>query len=178
MAQSSALAGGLGSGEFLVFLSVFCWSGTILIADVATKRANVLALTLVDFVLTTCVSLPLAMYEEPGQWHWLMLWLGLSTEATGGDEGGDGGVVGEVGDVLQEVLDNWDVIVITGVTAVLAVSLANLGQVHTPATRAALLFSLEAVATALLGWGMLGESMGAPELIGAAVMTASTVRAC
>jgi drug/metabolite transporter (DMT)-like permease len=51
-------------------------------------------------------------------------------------------------------------------------TLQIIGQKHSPPAHAAIIFQLEAVVAAVSGWLVLGETMGARDLSGAALMVA------
>lgn len=93
--------GAIGTGEVLVFLSMFCWVLSILASDKGSKVADVVWLSVVDFSLTTVVTLVFALVYEPQVWVY----------------------------PYPMFTQNWKIILITGLIEAVAFNFANLGQV-------------------------------------------------
>ena len=163
----------LGVGETLLLLSVAFWVASILIADVGSKRTRVIPFTLVNFATTALGALLLAVVAEPEQWeagpHLAGIFSGSNINSRSGINFES--QAGESGRPLWQVMLGSVTMTIGGLL------LSNMGQRHTPASHAALLFSLEGIVTALLGWVLLDEALTTTELVGCAVMTVCTVLA-
>eukprot|EP01039_Chlorochromonas_danica_P008315 gene8315-9167_t len=134
-------------GEVLVFIGMLCWMASILLTDVASKKTEVITLTLIDFATTTIITLVLALYFEPEAWAY----------------------------PFPAIRNNWLSIVVVGVCAAGSFTLSTLGQMYTPPTRAALIYSMEAVVGAIFAFLILGEVLSIIEIIGGALMFAAAV---
>eukprot|EP01039_Chlorochromonas_danica_P008316 gene8316-9168_t len=123
-----------------------CFGGAIR-EDVGCKRTEVVTLTLIDFSTTTIITLLLALYFEPEAWVF----------------------------PFTTIRNNWFSIVIVGLCEAVSFTLSTLGQMYTPPTRAALLFSMEAVVCAVFAFFILGEVLSVVEIIGGTLMFAAAV---
>lgn len=145
--SSSCLEGDVGRGEILVFISVIAWVISILAADRASKVVDCVSLTCIEFSITVILNILVAYIYEPQYF----------------------------GKVSSFTVSTWASITVVGFTEAAAFLLSTLGQVYTPASRAALIMSLEAVSTALGGYLVLGEALSPLELFGCAIMFAATL---
>lgn len=143
--QDTCLGGAIKEGEVLVFISMFFWVISIIAADFGSKKLEVVTLQLVDFFVTTLLTIALAVIVAPDLFIW------------------------------QEVVDNWVLIVVVGITEAVAFTLSTMGQIYSTPSRAALLFSLEAVCCAVFSYFLLGETLSYIEVAGGALMTAAAL---
>ncbi len=145
--QQVCIGGAVGEGEIMVFVSMLFWVLSILISDTSTKKVDVVLLTATDFSVTTIITIALALYFEPENWVF----------------------------PFQTIRDNWVTICIVGFTEASAFLLSMFGQMYTPPTRAALLFSMEAPVSAMFAYFLLGEELTWIELVGALMMLLAAV---
>lgn len=144
---ASCLEGDVGKGEILVFISVFAWVASIIGADFGAKRVDCISLTAVDFVICTILNFFTAIVIENDQWVHPMKFTWIT----------------------------WASIFVVGFTEAAAFTLSTLGQMYTPASRAALLMSLETVSSALGGYLMLHETLNGFEILGCCIMFSATL---
>jgi drug/metabolite transporter (DMT)-like permease len=144
---SSCLEGDVGRGEILVLISVLAWVVSIIGADFGAKRVDCISLTAVDFVICTILNLATAWVFEYDQVVHPMRFTWLT----------------------------WASIIVVGITEAAAFTLSTLGQMYTPASRAALLMSLETVSSALGGYLLLHETLSGFEILGCCIMFAATL---
>ncbi|KAJ1428014.1 hypothetical protein B484DRAFT_450092 [Ochromonadaceae sp. CCMP2298] len=76
---------------------------------------------------------------------------------------------------LRTISHGYRMILLVAVVGALAFLLCTLGQMTTTPTRAAIILSLEAVFTVMLGYYWLGEHLNTVELVGCGLMFAATV---
>lgn len=145
--DSSCLSGAEGRGEILVFISMFCWVVSILCCDICSKKVDCISLTSIDFCICTVLSIALALILEPEEWVY----------------------------PYTSISNNWKSIVFVGFIKASAYVLTMIGQIYTTATRAALLYSMEGVFTAGLGYLFLNETLTYTELIGCLIMLIATI---
>lgn len=146
--ESSCWSSSEGKGELLVFISVFCWVGSIIGSDIGLeKKVCPVAITCVDFVICTVFNIILAVYWEPEQWVY----------------------------PYTAIRSNIWWMVIVGFTEAIAFLLSTYGQKEIDATRASLLMSLEAVSSAGGGYFFLKETLSVVELFGCLIMFAATL---
>eukprot|EP01038_Epipyxis_sp_PR26KG_P004390 gene4390-6208_t len=141
------IGGAFGTGEFLTFISVFCWVISLIGSDIGAKNVDVLSLVTIDFAITTILTIILALIMEPEYWQY----------------------------PYHSIRKNWIIIFAVGFTEANAFLWGTLGQIYTPPTRAALLFSLESVSCAFLGYIFLHEQLTYVELFGCILMFTSTI---
>lgn len=134
--------GAIKMGEATIFVSMLFWVVSIMMSDVGSKKVEVVLLTLVDFLTTTIITLLLALYMEPEAWVY----------------------------PYTNIRHNMVSIVAVGFSEAVAFTLSTLGQMYTPPSRAALLFSLEAVVCAILSYIFLNETLRPLEICGGFLM--------
>ncbi|RYH28905.1 DMT family transporter [archaeon] len=134
--------GAIKMGEATVFVSMLFWVVSIMMSDVGSKKVEVVLLTLVDFLTTTVITLLLALYMEPEAWVY----------------------------PYTSIQRNIVSIIAVGFSEAVAFTLSTLGQMYTPPSRAALLFSLEAVVCAFLSYIFLNETLRPLETCGGFLM--------
>eukprot|EP01031_Cornospumella_fuschlensis_P035311 gene35311-42788_t len=134
--------GAIKIGEVTVFVSMLFWVVSIMMSDVGSKKVEVVLLTLVDFLTTTVITFLLALYLEPASWVY----------------------------PYTHIRHNIVSIVAVGFSEAVAFTLSTLGQMYTPPSRAALLFSLEAVVCAFLSYIFLDETLRPLEICGGFLM--------
>jgi uncharacterized membrane protein len=100
-------------------------------------------------MVTTVLCIAFALFFEPNEW---VTWPPLS--------------------VLER---GWDMVVLVGVSEASAMGLGTLGQMYTPASRAALLTSLEASVSAFFAYVFLDEVLSYAELFGCMLMLSATM---
>lgn len=143
MEQEVCLGSAIKQGEMIVFVSMLFWVMSIIVADYGAKTVEVISLTYYEFLLTTTLTLLSALYFEPENFVY----------------------------PFTSIRENWAVIVTVGVTEALAFAFSTLGQMYTPPSKAAVLFSMEAVVCAILAYLFLKESLTHLEFFGAVLMT-------
>eukprot|EP01036_Dinobryon_divergens_P024934 gene24934-33429_t len=139
--------GAIKWGEIIVLLSMALISVSIMVSDIANKQVDVVMVTLLEFFLTAIFAGLLAVIFETENFQY----------------------------PFSAIRQNWTAIVTVGVTEGIGLLLANLGQMYTDSSRAALLFSLEVVYCAGLGYLFLHETLSITELLGCALMLAAAV---
>eukprot|EP01033_Poteriospumella_lacustris_P000666 gene666-467_t len=110
-------------------------------SDVGSKKLEVITLQMVDFQVTTVFTIILAMIYVPHKFD------------------------------MGELLDNWVYVVVVGFSEAFAFTLSTMGQIYSTPSRAAILYSLEAVVCAILSFFCLNEELSWIEIIGATLMT-------
>jgi drug/metabolite transporter (DMT)-like permease len=146
--EESCWSSGEGKGELLVFISVFCWVGSIIGSDIGLERKVCpVSITCVDFVICTVLNIILAIYLEPEQWVY----------------------------PYTAMRENIWWMVLVGVTEAIAFLLSTYGQKEIDATRASLLMSLEAVSSSAGGYLFLNETLSLIEVLGCVIMFAATL---
>jgi drug/metabolite transporter (DMT)-like permease len=145
---SNAESSSIGYGELLVMMATISSSCNILSADAGSKRVDCVDLTCVEFSTTLILSMIPSLYYESELWVWPM-------------------------PAFQQ---GWEMIVFVGVVEGAAFLISTIGQMHsTSNARSALIFSLEAVFTAILGYIFLGEALTYMEMGGCFLMFMATV---
>lgn len=132
----------LNYGEFIVFLSMLCWVISIMLADISSKCVDTISLTLIDFFITTCITCIFAYIFEPEYWKY----------------------------PFEQIFYHWKTIVIVGFTEGIGFLLCSFGQMYSSPSRAAMLFSLQAIVSALFSYGLLNEQFTWIEMIGGLCM--------
>jgi drug/metabolite transporter (DMT)-like permease len=143
MEQEVCFGGAIQKGEIIVFISMLFWTANIIVADYGAKNVEVLSLTYYEFLITTIVTFIVAILVEPEEWTF----------------------------PLTNLKKNWFLIILVGLTEAMAFALSTLGQMYTPPTKAAVLFSMESVTCAFLSYLVLSERLTYVELGGAVLMT-------
>lgn len=145
---SNAESATIGYGELLVMMATISSSCNILSADAGSKRVDCVDLTTIEFTTTFVLSIIPSLYYESHLWAWPM-------------------------PALQQ---GWSMVVFVGITEGAAFLISTIGQMHaTSNARSALIFSLEAVVTAILGYIFLSESLSYIEMAGCLLMFLATV---
>jgi drug/metabolite transporter (DMT)-like permease len=145
---SDAESATIGYGEIMVMMATISSSCNILSADAGAKRVDCVDLTCVEFSTTLILSTIPSLYYESSMWVWPM-------------------------PALQQ---GWKMIVFVGIVEGAAFLISTIGQMHaTSNARSALIFSLEAVFTAILGYIFLGEELTYLEMFGCFLMFLATV---
>jgi drug/metabolite transporter (DMT)-like permease len=139
--QETCFGGAIKEGEVLVFISMLFWVVSIMASDVGSKKLEVITLQMVDFQVTTVFTIILAMIYVPHKFD------------------------------MGELLDNWVYVVVVGFSEAFAFTLSTMGQIYSTPSRAAILYSLEAVVCAILSFFCLNEELSWIEIIGATLMT-------
>jgi drug/metabolite transporter (DMT)-like permease len=138
----------IGYGEILVMFATVSSSFNILSADAGAKRVDCVDLTCVEFCTSLILSTIPSLYLESHMWVWPM-------------------------PAFQQ---GWAMIVFVGITEGSAFLISTIGQMHaTSNARSALIFSLEAVFTAILGYLFLNETLTPLEIFGCFLMFMATV---
>jgi len=145
--QQVCFGGAIGEGEVIVFVSMLFWVISIIISDMGTKKVDVVMLTCVDFSVTTIITLVLAFIFEADNWQY----------------------------PFTAIHDNWKTIILVGFTEAVAFLLSMLGQMYTPPTRAALLFSMEAAVCGIFSYFLLDETLSWIEIFGGSLMLCAAV---
>lgn len=145
--QEQCIGGAIKKGEILVFVSVFFWVVSIMASDIGAKKLEVITLQLFDFIVTTSITLAIALLLEPNNWIY----------------------------PFSSIRQNSHVIIIVGFAEAVAFTMSTAGQIYTTPTRAALLYSLEAVVCAIFSYFLLGERFTYIELFGGAIMVFSAM---
>lgn len=140
--QETCFGGAIQEGEVIVFISMFFWVGSIVFADLASKQLDGVWLTMIEFSLTAVVTIFAAIYFESEEWVFPFV----------------------------SAQNNWQMIVLVGITEALAFALSTVGQTYSSPTRAALLYSLEAVVCAFCAYLFLGETLTLIECFGGFLM--------
>ncbi len=136
----------IGRGEIIVFVSMLFWVVSILGSDAGAKSVDAVWLTIIDFSVTTIVTFFLAWYFEPAMWIY----------------------------PYELIVSNWRNILAIGASEGFAFALSTQGQKYTPPSRASLLYSCEAVATAIFSYFFINEVLTHIEVLGCALMTVAT----
>ena len=117
-------------------------SASIIVSDAVAKKVEVVSVILFEFLFTTAFASVLALIFEPS-------WLRYP---------------------FTSIRENWLAILAVGFTEGFGLLLSTLGQMYTDSSRAALLFSLDAVYCAALSFFVLHETLSYVELVGCAMM--------
>lgn len=147
--EGASCSDAIGMGDMFVFASMLAFSAAFMISDTAAKRVDCIDLTCWSHFFATVVCVVVAIVFETDQW---ISW-----------------------PPLRVLGDGWEVIALVGVSEVCAMGLGTLGQMYTPAARAALLTSLEASVSAFLAYLFLGEILSYWELFGCFLMLSATL---
>jgi drug/metabolite transporter (DMT)-like permease len=139
--QETCFGGAIGEGEMLVFVSMLFWVVSIMASDIGSKKLEIISLQLVDFVITTIATTVLAVILVPHKFDY------------------------------NDLVENWVYVVVVGFSEAFAFTLSTMGQIYSTPSRAALLYSLEAVVCAIFSYFCLREKLSIVEIIGAALMT-------
>lgn len=137
----------IGRGEMLTIVCAVCFAGQILVVDRYAAKADVLALSCVQFL--TCVALGLPFLLLPSERALLSpanLWAAAGAIAFCG-------------------------ILSSGV----AYTLQNIAQSRVPPALAAIIMALESVFGALTGWLFLGDTLTARQLVGCGLVLAAVI---
>jgi drug/metabolite transporter (DMT)-like permease len=136
-------------GDSLEIASAFFWAGHILVLAYFSRRHDAVALAFVQNATCAVLSLAVAVFAEG---------FGLTTIRLAFTPGPTGSLIP---------------ILYTGIASIgIAYTLQILGQKGVAAGPAALIMSMETVFAAVGGWLILGETMDARALAGAALMLA------
>jgi drug/metabolite transporter (DMT)-like permease len=141
--------GAFGRGELLCFVSMLFWVLSLVCSDFGSKRADPVALTMVNFIVAAVLSAVTAWAVEPDSWK----------------------------PPFRDLRADWGVLLVVGVLQASAFALTTVGQRYSTPTETALILSLETVATCLVGYALLGETLDAVELLGCGLMLAATALA-
>lgn len=139
--QETCFGGAIKEGEVLVFVSMLFWVVSIMASDIGSKKLEVISLQFVDFVVTTILTIVLALLLVPHKFDY------------------------------NQLVDNWVYVVVVGFSEAFAFTLSTMGQSYSTPSRAALLYSLEAVVCAIFSYFCLSELLTSIEIIGATLMT-------
>jgi drug/metabolite transporter (DMT)-like permease len=143
--------GAIGIGEVYLFISVFFWTISIIVVDVAVQSYNALDLTVQQFLIATIVCLVVApCVTEERQY-----------------------VVSAA--FVPTLTKNVWMILGVGFTEACGFLLSTLGQKEVDSARASVLLSMESVAAAVFGAIFLGESLTLVECLGAVTIFLSTL---
>ena len=140
--QETCFGGAIKEGEVIVFISMFFWVGSIVFADISSKQLDGVWLTLVEFTVTMIVTIIVAYIVEPDEWVYPFV----------------------------SAQQNWKMIIIVGICEATAFALSTVGQTYSSPTRAALIYSLEAVVCATFAYFFLGETLTWVECFGGLLM--------
>ena len=140
--------GAIGMGEGIVFMGMIFCAGTIIATDLGSKRVDIVHMTYIEFILTFFLTAVLALLGG-SQTSWAYAERCITT--------------------------NLVAIIAVGFTEVVGFTVGNIGQEHTSASRAALIYSLEAVTCSVFGYLVLNEKLTNLEVLGCLIMTLSAM---
>jgi drug/metabolite transporter (DMT)-like permease len=143
--------GGFGKGEVLTALSAVAWALQIQWTGTLTRKADPSAITFVQFAAMT-------------------VWSGIATAALGTGPA-------TLAAALRAPHVAWTVLFTATVCSIAAISIMNRYQREIPATRAAILYSLEPVAAALCAAAFIGEALSPAKLAGGAIIVGANLLA-
>jgi drug/metabolite transporter (DMT)-like permease len=150
-AESAHFWTAFGLGEAIVFVSMLLLTIDIIIADTASKRVDCVDLTCIQFAIVALLSCIAAPVFEPAFW-----WQWPPLQDLAGVRGG------------------WDMVLLVAFTEGFGMLLSMLGQMHVPASRAALIYGFEGITTAVFAYSFLGERLSWIETLGCALVVAAT----
>lgn len=137
-----------GIGEVLLLCGTFATVINILAADAGSKRVDCVDLTCVEFGTSLVLSTIPSLYFESHLWAW----------------------------PLPAFQAGWKMILFVAVVEGGAFLISTVGQMYSSSSaRSALIFSLEAVFTAIFGYLLLGEALTKSEMFGCTLMFIATV---
>lgn len=142
-----------GYGEILVFVSMIIIAIQIVLCDTACKKADTIALCYVEFFVSAILTTLLAIYMEPSQW-----WGS-----------------GAFSQFTSTSPLSWYCVLIVSFTEASGMILASLGQMHTAASRSAIIYTFEGVNTAVLAYVLLHERQTYLQIFGCALVFTSTI---
>jgi drug/metabolite transporter (DMT)-like permease len=140
--QEKCFGGAIKEGEVIIFISMLFWVASIMLSDIASKQLDGVWITFFEFSFTTVLTIAIALYFEPQEWVFPFV----------------------------NAQQNWDMMLIVGFTEAVAFALSTVGQTFSSPSRAALLFSLEAVVCAVIAFFVLGERLTPIEIVGGFLM--------
>jgi len=145
---SGAQSISIGWGEILLLCGTFATVANILAADAGSKRVDCVDLTVVEFTTSFILSTIPSLILESHMWAYP-----FTAFRTG-----------------------WKMILFVAVVEGGAFLISTVGQMYsTSSARSALIFSLEAVFTVILGYLILNESLTRWEIFGCTLMFIATV---
>jgi drug/metabolite transporter (DMT)-like permease len=136
----------LGVGEFYMMGSMLLSSCIIIAADLGAKRADCFDLTLIDFTVSTVLSVISSLYVEREMWYWPVT-------------------------ALQEGIS---IIALVAIVEILGHVISMIGQAYSTSSRAAFIYSLESAITTFLAYLFLHESLTTIEMFGCFIVLIAT----
>ena len=137
----------MGKGEILTIVCAFCFGGQIMVVDRFVAKADILALSCVQFLTGVVLGLPFLLLPAERA---------LLTPAN--------------------IFAAAGAIAFCGIlSSGIAYTLQNVAQGHVPPALAAIIMSLESVFGALAGWIFLGDVLTARQLVGCGLVLAAVV---
>jgi drug/metabolite transporter (DMT)-like permease len=155
---AGCFTGEVSLGEWSTLLGAFLFAVEINAMDHSVDRVNCIDLTCLQMCVSMSLCIVTALVNEPESVA------GLIAIVTGGGANAAGmGVRG------------WALVITGGLIEAVAFQLHMVGQVHTTGSRAALLMGLESVVTVVVAFLVLDEVLSPLELLGCAMILASTL---
>lgn len=148
------------AGDSLTLLSALCYAVYVLMLDVCARRNAAAPLRPVHLVMALSVGMALSAA------------VALSVQGATGGEGW--ALLVERVRHLRPVAV-WAMVYLVVVASVLAIVLQAWGQQRVDATRSAIIYGLEPVFAACAAWVLIGETLAASALAGAALIVTATV---
>lgn len=136
----------LGVGEFYMMGSMLSSSCIIIAADLGAKRADCFDLTLVDYTISTVLSVISSLYVESQMWYWPV-------------------------PALQEGIS---IILLVAIVEIVGHVISMIGQAYSTSSRAAFIYSLESVITTFLAYLFLHEALTTIEMFGCSLVLIAT----
>jgi drug/metabolite transporter (DMT)-like permease len=143
--SEQCLGNELGYGELIVLISTFVWCLSILTSDIACKKVDNVALTLVEFIIPTVFSFILALIMESKYLNY------------------------------QSIYDNWATILIVGIGDACGFLFSTVGQRYVRPSRTSILLSMESVNSVIFAYLIINEKLSFLEIVGSILMFLSTI---
>jgi drug/metabolite transporter (DMT)-like permease len=140
-------SGGLDSGEYFGFGSMFCWSTVLFLNDRGCRTVDAISLTLTSLIVAMVLSIGFALTFE----------------------------FDEFVSPFSAFTSTWVLIVAATVAETTALLCTSFGQKYVKPTRAALLIAQESVSAAFFGFFFLHEVLTYIELCGCCLMLMSAM---
>lgn len=138
-------------GEILLLLSMVFYSLEIIYCAMATRRVECVKLCCIQFVVSSIISILVAIYFERKEW---IAWPIFSSVNS---------IVG------------WGTVFITSLTEAFGLMLGLFGQIDIPPSRAAIIYSLDVVFTAIFAHLFLSEILSWNAFFGCCLMFVATI---
>lgn len=145
--ELDCISGAFGLGDLYIFIGMFFWAWSIILSDIGTKKTDALLIIGLEFGTTSFFTIFIAMAFEFEAAKW-----------------------GSPSEHFAMVKQNLLPIIGVGISEAFAFGLSCLGQMYTPPTQAAVLYSLEAVSCAIFAFFLLNETLDFTQTTGAVLM--------